>query len=58
MLSSSGYRSYDHVLRHAIADWRYRPFQINGQPAPVCTAIIFVYSQRLPRRAPPPPTHR
>jgi hypothetical protein len=31
--------------------WTYRPFLVNGKPAPVCTAVTFIYSQKV---APPP----
>jgi hypothetical protein len=46
MLKSSGYRAYDHLLRRTIEDWRYRPFEIDGKPVPVCTAVTFIYAQK------------
>jgi len=26
--------------------WRYRPFLIDGEPAPACTAVTFIYAQQ------------
>ncbi len=31
-------RIFDELLR-----WRYRPFMVNGSPAPVCTSITFIF---------------
>jgi protein TonB len=49
-LKSSGFPGYDAKIDHEMHDWRYRPFVVNGAPAPVCTAVTFIYSQ-----GPPPP---
>ena len=44
-LKSSGFRGYDHLLREQIRGWRYQPIEIDGAPAPVCTAVTFKYRQ-------------
>jgi hypothetical protein len=28
------------------AEWRYKPYNVNGKPVPVCTAVTFIYSQK------------
>lgn len=48
LLKSSGFPAYDRKLEAEINLWRYRPFQINGQAAPVCTAVTFIYKQDAP----------
>jgi TonB family protein len=45
LLKSSGYTSYDRKIQSAMSAWRYRPFQVNGEARPVCTAVTFIYSQ-------------
>jgi TonB family protein len=45
VIKSSGFRGYDQLLREHIRSWRYRPYEIDGAPAPVCTAVTFVYRQ-------------
>jgi TonB family protein len=52
MLKSSGYRDYDRHIRETMQAWRYSPFTVDGAPAPVCTAVTFVYSQRAPAVTP------
>ncbi len=47
LLKSSGYPAYDSTILTAMRQWRYRPFLVNGQPTPVCSAATFVY--RMPR---------
>jgi len=45
-LKSTGFPAYDATITKTIrGEWRYRPFLVNGQPAPVCTAVTFIYSQ-------------
>jgi serine/threonine protein kinase/outer membrane biosynthesis protein TonB len=47
LLKTSGFPAYDDKIQATIRrDWRYRPFQIDGKPTAVCTAIRFVYAQR------------
>ncbi|HMG54674.1 MAG TPA: hypothetical protein VK601_14355, partial [Kofleriaceae bacterium] len=44
-MKSSGFPVYDEKIRSTIrAEWRYRPYLVNGKPTPVCTALRFVYS--------------
>lgn len=48
-LRSTGFPDYDaKIAREIRQHWRYTPFLINGAPAPVCTAVTFIYSQRAP----------
>ena len=54
MLKSSGFPAYDQKLKAGMKAWRYTPFRINGNTAPVCTAVTFIYSQ--PAADPPPPS--
>jgi TPR repeat protein len=46
MLQSTGFDGYDRTLLDGMDRWKYRPFLVNGQPRPVCTAVTFIYSQR------------
>ena len=45
ILRSSGYAGYDADLTNGIATWRYRPFTIDGRPAPACGLVNFAYKQ-------------
>jgi len=45
-LKTTGFQAYDSKIISTIrAEWRYRPFMVNGKAAPVCTAVTFIYSQ-------------
>jgi hypothetical protein len=44
-LRSTGYASYDARIMGEMHDWKYSPYLIDDQPVPVCTRIVFVYSQ-------------
>ena len=45
-LEPTGFPAYDQRIVSTIrGTWRYRPFEIDGHPAPVCTAVTFIYSQ-------------
>lgn len=46
LLHSSGSATYDQAIFRAMRTWRYRPYMVRGQPAPVCTLVRFVYHQR------------
>jgi hypothetical protein len=48
MLRASGLPSYDKMIHDRIKEWEYSPFEINGKPAPVCTAVTIIYNQPLP----------
>jgi TonB family protein len=52
LLKSSGFPAYDRKLQAGIKAWRYKPYLIDDKPAPVCTAVTFIYSQPAPD---PPP---
>ena len=43
MVERSGYTEYDSKLVELIREWRYRPYLINGTPAPVCSTVEFIY---------------
>jgi protein TonB len=51
-LKSTGFSKYDEKIISGIKTWRYRPYEVDGKPTPVCTAVTFIYSQPSP---PPPP---
>ncbi|HKE15983.1 MAG TPA: hypothetical protein VKB80_13995 [Kofleriaceae bacterium] len=46
MLKSTGYPAYDNKIKSKMHEWRYRPFQVNGKPVPVCTSVTFIYRPR------------
>jgi protein TonB len=50
-LKSTGFSKYDEKIVAGIKTWRYKPYEVNGKAAAVCTAVTFIYSQPLP----PPP---
>ena len=43
MLESTGLQAYDAKLLAGIRKWRYRPFLVDGKPAPVCTTVYYGY---------------
>lgn len=43
LLKSSGYSAYDSRILNAMRQWRYRPFLVNGEATPVCSATTFIY---------------
>ena len=45
LLKSSGVASYDARILQQVRGWRYRPFQVDGVPSPVCSSVLFVYAQ-------------
>jgi TonB family protein len=50
IVRSSGYGAYDLKLATAVADWRYKPYQVAGKPAAVCTSVTFIYRPATPAR--------
>ena len=45
-LKSTGFPAYDQTIMGRIgAEWRYRPFMLDGRAVPVCTAVTFIFSQ-------------
>lgn len=43
MLKSTGYPTYDAKIKSKMRLWKYRPFMVNGKPAPVCSSVTFIY---------------
>lgn len=46
LIKSSDYTSYDDKILGEMRSWRYRPYEVNGQGIPICTAITFLYRMR------------
>lgn len=47
MLKSTGFSAYDAKIQNKMrGEWRYRPYMANGKAVPVCTAVMFIYSQK------------
>lgn len=46
LVQSSGYAGYDAIILATMQAWKYRPYLRDGEPAPVCTQVTFIYSQR------------
>jgi TonB family protein len=45
VLKPTGSEGYDQTILQRMHTWKYRPFEVDGKPAPVCTAITFIYTQ-------------
>ncbi len=45
-LKGTGFYRYDQIIEAGMGEWKYKPFEVNGAPVPVCTAITFIYSQK------------
>jgi hypothetical protein len=46
MLRSTGIPNYDSKIISTISKtWRYTPFTVDGVPKPICTVVVFVYTQ-------------
>lgn len=45
LVQSSGYGEYDALILDTMQSWKYRPYLVNDQPAPVCTQVTFIYQQ-------------
>jgi hypothetical protein len=41
----TGLAGYDQKIMSTMHDWKYAPYQIDGEAVPVCTQITFKYSQ-------------
>jgi TonB family protein len=46
LLRSTGYADYDAKLLAEMRGWRYRPYKVNGEAVPFCTAVTIVYKMR------------
>ena len=44
--SSSCFPRYDADVAATIRTWRYSPYTVDGVAVPVCTSVVFIYSQR------------
>ena len=51
MNSGTCVKDYDASILERMAEWRYKPFEINGKPAGICTDVTFVYRQSNVRAA-------
>lgn len=47
-LKSTGFPAYDAALVASMRGWAFRPVQIDGVPARVCTTMTFKFEQALP----------
>ena len=46
MLKATTFEAYDVKLLRTMRTWKYRPYLVNGQAVPVCTAVTFIYAQK------------
>ncbi|MBV8762467.1 MAG: hypothetical protein JO257_34605 [Deltaproteobacteria bacterium] len=44
-LKTTGWADYDAKIDRELHAWAYKPYEVNGKPAPVCTAVTFIYQQ-------------
>jgi protein TonB len=44
LVKGSGFADADQNVISHVRDWRFKPYTVNGQPVPVCTAIMFRYN--------------
>jgi TonB family protein len=44
LLRTTGFADYDRNIIAAIHAWRYKPYIVDGQAHPVCTAVTFIFS--------------
>jgi protein TonB len=44
-VQSSGYPEYDALIVTTMQAWKYQPYLVDNQPAPVCTQVTFIYQQ-------------
>lgn len=48
VLKPTGFERYDQTIEQQMHTWKYSPFEVDGKPTPVCTAVTFVYSPGSP----------
>ncbi len=53
MTSSSCVPDYDARILEKMAEWRYKPFEISGKSAAICTTVTYVYRQANVRAVTP-----
>lgn len=47
VVESSGFADYDQKLLRRIREtWRFKPYLVDDKPAPVCTQLTFIYTQK------------
>jgi outer membrane biosynthesis protein TonB len=47
LLASTGFPAYDYgIAKTMLETWRYSPYLVDGQPAPVCSTVTFIYRIR------------
>lgn len=44
-LRPTGWARYDAKIAAELARWTYTPYEVDGKPVPVCTAVTFIYRQ-------------
>jgi hypothetical protein len=44
LIKSTRFDRYDQTILRGIRDWKYRPFLVDGKPAPVCTEVTYLYT--------------
>src|SRR5262249_24080361 len=50
LMKRTGLPGWERRLCEEMRRWRYIPFQAHGRPSTACTAVLFVYQLRAPRR--------
>ncbi len=43
LIQSTGYAAYDGELTRAMQAWTFRPYLVNGAPAPMCTVKVVLF---------------
>ena len=46
LIQPTGYAEFDQRLLDGVRAWGFRPYQVGGQPIPVCTAVTFRYMMK------------
>ena len=45
-MRSTGLGGYDAKIIKVMRQWKYSPYMVDDQPVPVCTVVVFIYTQR------------
>lgn len=53
IVQSTRFETYDQAIVAGMRGWKYRPFVVDGKPAPVCSLVTFVYTPDAPKPAAP-----
>jgi hypothetical protein len=43
VMKSTGFPAYDKLIVDTVGTWKYKPFLVDGKPAPACTGVMFIY---------------